>query len=516
MEFDFQQPEAGVSEIQTIVNAHDDELTSIKSSLEALASYYTTIPREGMSKAKRLALEAIAPTQFESIELGRFTNHDSKNGVSLALEAITGGMVALISAAVVAVMALLYKLIKWIFGRSETTNKVAEATANKAASTEAKSETKEEIKKHVETPAGKAELDKVIHSAEQEIAKDLSQKTYSINPFAYDVITATKVIGQVQALAKDVSKVLDLSHHGMRFIGGFVAKAATLKPNEKFTVNEELAFQKALIEYDNKIGVVLHSVSPLIKFFAKEEPPKDITDIDAFSHYPQKMTQGVNAWIHDEMTPLTARHFEDIANNCQDAVERVSELLRSKEEYAKVLLAIQGFNLQNKDGVVFRHLQQRPDGGSVFNPRGALLKDTTPEVIARQTNFIKVSAWMSGGHDMLVTALIRKVGSALQTAEQYYTDELKKIEEGIEQVKQPEIKEELKQALTKAKKELLKSRTKYDTKYASIIEKGINSTTVLTPTELAKMDDDVQKKMTAMTSTAPTFNDNDDGGAVIM
>ena len=503
MTYDFNTPDEHST--PDLTGAYDDTTRALQSSLEALASYFHSVPTEGMSQTKRVSLEMIAPTQFQGLSPGYFTQHNSKNGVTLALEAISGGMLALIAAGIAAILGMVYKLIKWIFGRSEGTEKVATATANKAATVEALSEVETAVEKKLTTPEAKDFLKRTLREIEHDLtSKDLKDPNgeFAVNEVAYGVITGNREVLAIKKVADEVDSVMELSKHGIVLVSGLVAKAHKFEPGRKFTVEEEIQFQAELMRFDSNVGRTLRAAAPSMKVFSKIDPPQT-DNADELSHYPQQMVNPNTSWVKDNLPKLDLQTFQNIAQYSDEVADRVSTIIRSRFSYLKSLTLLQAYLLQQKDRPVMKTLQERKEGGSVFNPRGPHLRRITPEVIHESTNFIKVAIWMSGGHDMLVGAVIRKVGAALQTTERFYQRRLESLAAILtspEAKEDEQVRKEIRAALQEARNQVTANATRYFDKYRKIIDDGIELTTLYSESEIKALDAEVQQNMAALTT----------------
>lgn len=513
MDYDFGQTVVG-EPLNPVVNAFEDSYATLSSSLESLASYYTTVRTDGISLSKKMALEMLAPMQFSKIPNGYFTARDTKNGLGVALEAISNGMMALIAAGIAAVLGMVFKFIKWLMGRADSTTSMGQGVATKAANVESLTQVPQLVQAELKTPEAKQKFKEIMVEVERGLTEDQlkdSNGEYAINEVAYGVMTGRDEITAIHKVAKEVSDVLDLSHTGMRIVTHFVAKSKLIPEGETYPVEEELEFQHSLTTLESQVGHVLRSVAPSMKVFSKIDPPKT-DDLIELQHYPQKMVDPNTSWVKDNVHPLKLSVFEDIARNSDEAAQRVSEIIRTKEQYLKALQTLQGYILQAKDSKIIKHLQGA-GRANVFNPRSGVLKRTTPEVIQTSTRFIQVAIWMSGGHDMLVGAVIRKVGQALQNTERLYKLRISNIETLLEGNTDDDLIEaykEIKAALVVAKSKTEIDRKKYHDKYSKIIEEGVKLTTLYSDSEIEAMDEAVSDTMNKLLT--PTQGVRDAGG----
>lgn len=126
----------------------DATMAELKTALESLDGVITRVKREGASREAAMVLEqhveGILPKRFP---VKSFTAIPSKTNYSVALEAAGVGKMALIAGVVAAIIAGIYKVIKWVIHMLRGSKNSAEAASKEAAQAFTAAETAQDIVK---------------------------------------------------------------------------------------------------------------------------------------------------------------------------------------------------------------------------------------------------------------------------------------------------------------------------------------------------------------------------------
>lgn len=126
----------------------DASMAQLKATLESIDGVIERVKREGASRETALVLEqhveGVLPKRYP---VASFTSIPSKTNYAVAMEAASAGKMALIAGVVAAIIAGIYKIIKWVIHMLRGSKNSAEAAGNEAAQAFTAAETAQDIVK---------------------------------------------------------------------------------------------------------------------------------------------------------------------------------------------------------------------------------------------------------------------------------------------------------------------------------------------------------------------------------
>lgn len=124
----------------------DANMGQLKTALESLNGVIDRVKREGASRETAMVLEqhveGVLPKRYPVVS---FTAIPSRTNYSVALEAASAGKMALIAGVVAAIIAGIYKIIKWVIHMLRGSKNAAEAASKEAAQAFTAAETTQDI-----------------------------------------------------------------------------------------------------------------------------------------------------------------------------------------------------------------------------------------------------------------------------------------------------------------------------------------------------------------------------------
>lgn len=110
------------------------QLANYESTVSTIAELETAVNTEGASRETALVLESLVEGVLpERYPVASFTQLPSKTNYKVALEAISGGKIAAAAALIAAIIAGIYKLVKWIIQLLRGSKGVADVAVKEAA-----------------------------------------------------------------------------------------------------------------------------------------------------------------------------------------------------------------------------------------------------------------------------------------------------------------------------------------------------------------------------------------------
>lgn len=280
-----------VTEEEKKVIAIDNQLTDLHNLLCVMDD------TGGMCQEFAMECEKLTPGFLEKTPLGFFTLEPSATRYKASLEEMSHGMMAAIAAGIAAISAVLWKLLKWLFGGKSEKVTPSEVKAS--------AEKREERAQNIET-AVKAVVKNVESTSKYRIPDNIKIKRAKKHPTGNDVKGPDNKVEHEEVYCANLNEVLKeiVGHHSVHTEDTTIAR--------------------------------LEKVSAYVEDFVKHGPYTTMTS--AFVLYSNELIQRMKAGAIAELEKAVVKAEKDLV----EVVSRMSEKGHKEIDYSNIAVEFKG------------------------------------------------------------------------------------------------------------------------------------------------------------------------------